>query len=77
MILYPFDDVLKQADEAIEKGGTAYQQFTCKGCSNKLTMDVPNTFYTSGQCDKCGHITDIKADGCNLMVVFGMPPKAA
>ncbi len=71
MILYPFDAVLKQANEAIERGGEAYQQFTCGGCGNKLTMDVANTFWTSGSCDKCGAITDIKAAGCNFMVVYG------
>jgi len=77
MISYPFDEVLKQANDAIERGGVAYQQFTCAGCDNKLTMDVPDTFYTKGQCDKCGHITDLKEQGCNLMIVFGtVPPKA-
>ena len=71
MLLHPFDEVLKQADETIEKGGKAYQQFTCVGCGNKLTMDVPNTFYTTGKCDSCGALTDIKANGMNFMAVFG------
>ncbi len=75
MNLYPFDDVLAQANEAINNGYVVYQQFKCAGCDNKLTMDVPDTFYTRGTCDKCGFETDIKATGQNFMAVLGeLPP---
>lgn len=67
---HPFDEVLKNADATIERGGTVYQQFTCGKCGAKLSMDIPNTFYTSGTCDQCGTITDLKANGCNFMAVM-------
>ena len=72
MINHPFDAVLKDADDCIEKGGRVFQKFECDKCGNVLTMDVPNTFYTSGSCDKCGHVTDIRKKGCNTMVVYGL-----
>lgn len=75
MNLYPFNDVLKQADAAIAKGAQAFQQFTCSGCGAKQTMEEPDTFYTSGKCEECGHITDIRTDGCNFMVIAGGMPK--
>jgi hypothetical protein len=33
-------------------------------------MDVPNVFYKTGRCEECGHITNIKEDGCNYMAHF-------
>lgn len=70
MNVYPFDDVIKNADEVIAKGGAVYQQFVCEHCGNKLSMDAVNTFYTSGTCDKCGKITDIRKNGCNFMTIM-------
>lgn len=70
MIAYPLNDVVKQADAAIERGGQAFQQCICERCLTKLTLDVPNTFYTSVSCEQCGHTTDIEKVGCNLMLVY-------
>jgi hypothetical protein len=68
---YPLEDVLKDADNAIEAGATIFQKFTCCKCGQRLTMDVPNTFYTQGSCDKCGELTDLQKTGCNFMAVIG------
>jgi len=67
---FPFDDVAKTAREWIEKGGTVYQKFTCDGCGKRLTIDEPNKFYTKGRCDSCPAITDIRAKGCNYLLIY-------
>lgn len=67
---YPLEECVRKAQTYINKGAKVYQKFTCANCGQRLTMDVPNTFYETGDCDKCGHVTDIKADGCNYMMVL-------
>jgi hypothetical protein len=69
---YPFTQVLEEADKLIESGNglvKLYQKFTCESCKGRLTMEEPNTFYTSGKCDRCGSVTNIKKNGCNYLVV--------
>ena len=56
---YPIEECRVTADKAIENGYTIYQRFSCEQCGQRLTMDVPNVFFTSGGCDKCGHTTAI------------------
>jgi len=70
---HPFDEVVASANEQIARGATVYQKFTCGNCGNRLTMDIPNTFYESGTCDKCGHTTDIRSAGHNYLLVVGTP----
>jgi len=67
---YPFEDIVKAAEQVIADGGTVYQKFTCAGCGNRLTCDNPNTFTEMGTCDNCPAITNIKAQGCNYMAVY-------
>jgi hypothetical protein len=67
---HPFEEVLASANEVIERGGTVYQKFSCSNCGQRLTMDVPNTFYPEGNCDQCGHVTNIRETGCNFLAVF-------
>jgi hypothetical protein len=70
MKLHPFDECLKGAKVIMDKGHNIHQQFTCAKCKAKQTMDVPNVFYKTGRCEECGHITNIKEDGCNYMAHF-------
>ena len=67
---HDFQAVVESAAEKIAIGGTVYQKFTCQACGNRLTMDVPNTFYTSGTCDKCGEVTDIEKQGHNFLLIM-------
>ena len=67
---HPFDDVVKTVQEQIAQGHLCFQKFTCAGCGQRLTIDEPNLFYTSGSCDRCGHITDIKKTGCNMVLIM-------
>ncbi len=67
---HPLEDILTEVNQILENDGVnVFQKFTCEACKNRLTIEEPNTFYTSGKCDACGHVTDIKKNGCNFMVI--------
>jgi len=74
MKLYPIKEVMKSADDAIDKNPAVkvYQQFNCAKCGAKQTMDDANVFYSHGRCEECGHTTDIEKDGCNMMMTIGI-----
>ena len=65
---FPWHEVAKKAEALAKSGVDVYQKFTCSGCGQRLTMDVPNHFYEEGTCDKCPAVTDIKKQGCNFMI---------
>jgi hypothetical protein len=67
---HDFHAVVRSAAEKIAAGATVYQKFTCSSCGNRLTMDVPNTFFTHGTCDKCDHETNIEEAGHNYLMVM-------
>jgi hypothetical protein len=69
---YPFDEIVKAVEENSRKGWMCYQKFTCAGCGQRLTMDVPNVLFEQGTCDKCSATTNIKKDGCNYMMTHGL-----
>lgn len=69
MKLYNFEECCKEADNRIKQGFSAFQQFNCAHCGMKQTIDEANVFHTSGTCEECGKLTDIKKDGCNYMLV--------
>jgi hypothetical protein len=69
---HPFDEVVIQAKSWVDKGHTIHQKFTCDKCNARQTMEVPNQFYTKGQCEECGHITDIEKRGCNYLLITGV-----
>jgi hypothetical protein len=66
---FPFEDVCNKVCElAQDPSKLLYQKFTCAGCGQRLTMDVPNTMFETGTCDKCPTVTDIKKQGCNFLM---------
>jgi hypothetical protein len=67
MNLHPFDEVAANAYRKTQEGWTIYQQWNCAHCGVKQTMSTSNKFFTSGKCEECGKITDIRKDGCNFM----------
>lgn len=66
----PWDDLLEQANAAIAGGATVYQKFTCAGCGARQTIESANVFHRAGQCEECGHITDLVRAGGGMMVHF-------
>lgn len=67
---FPFDEVVRTADQKISEGMTVYQKYTCAGCGVRLTIEEPNVFHKLGKCDKCPAVTDIVKQGCNYMATF-------
>lgn len=47
-----------------------FQQFNCAACGTKQTIDEPNILYTSGKCEECGAVTNLRYYGCNYAVYF-------
>ncbi|HEY7417410.1 MAG TPA: hypothetical protein VH593_19660 [Ktedonobacteraceae bacterium] len=68
---FPLAECANMANKYIAGGAKVYQKFTCEKCGARLTIDQPNTFYESADCDRCGAVTDIKKNGCNYMMVTG------
>jgi hypothetical protein len=66
---YPFNEVVDEAARLVMRGFTVFQKFTCQQCRQRLTVDEPNSFHTTGSCEQCGALTDIKARGCNYLVI--------
>lgn len=64
---YPLAEVAKTIEKLIENGHVIYQKFTCAVCGARLTMEEPNTLFTSGTCE-CGYTTPIKK--CNYLLVM-------
>lgn len=67
---FPFDDCVKTADVQIAVGNEIHQKFTCANCGSRQTMEQKNTFFESGTCEECGHVTDIRAKGCNYVLII-------
>jgi hypothetical protein len=68
---YPFDAVVAKANLIIALGHAVHQKFSCANCGARLTIDTPNTFHETGTCDRCHAVTNIRARGCNYMVILG------
>jgi hypothetical protein len=66
---FPFDDLVERGIERMNQGWDVYLKFTCSGCGQRLTIDVPNKFFTEGTCDKCPALTDIRKTGGNMMIM--------
>ena len=73
MKVHPWDDCVKALQDRIKDPGTHFlQQFNCAGCGAKQTMDDLDVLYETGTCQECGHLTNIKQNGMNYMLMFGV-----
>ena len=69
MKLHPFDDVIANARKSMLEGWIIHLQFNCAHCGAKQTFGEENYLSEEGRCEECDHITSLKDDGCNLMLV--------
>lgn len=76
MNLHPFNDVIETAHQRMLEGWVVHLQFNCAKCGVKQTFAEENYLSASGRCEECGHITSLKNDGCNLLVMRGGRPCA-
>lgn len=67
---HPFLECVQAAEDRIKSGWMIYQKFSCEKCMERLTIPDANKFYTTGSCQKCGHVTDIVKTGCNYSAVW-------
>ena len=74
---FPWDEVCKSAEQLALDGHLVYQKWTCAGCGARIGSSRPNYFTEQGRCEEpgCGHITNIKKQGCNYMVIASSDPR--
>lgn len=66
----PLDEIARICeDEILSKGFHYLQKFSCKKCGQRLTMDILDILFYEGECDKCGFVTDIREEGCGLVMI--------
>jgi len=71
MKLHPFYQCERTAFKARTRyRAVVFQQFLCAVCGAKQTMSEPNRFFKRGVCERCGVVTDIRADGCNFVMAL-------
>jgi predicted RNA-binding Zn-ribbon protein involved in translation (DUF1610 family) len=70
---YPFEEIAQAMERRLREGYDFYQKFTCGSCGARLTMELKNTLFASGTCDRCGHTTDITKSGCNYLLSKAIP----
>lgn len=69
----PRDELLKAAQEAVDQGASkVYFKYTCRSCGARCVLDEPNMLRESGECYKCGAVTQIGHGG--FMVLFDFKP---
>ena len=69
---FPLIECEEGAKAVRARGGFIHQKFTCEACQRRITMNNPDTFYTEGHCEDCGHVTDLLKAGCNYVAFFPM-----
>lgn len=65
----PAEEIVKRAQEVIDRGGFVFFKFTCEFCGSRQTGATPNTFHSAGYyCDECGELCRPKKYG--IMAIF-------
>lgn len=66
----PLLELQRQVNDLVKKGHVFFMKFTCSSCGTRLMLEEPNTVYTEGTCDKCGHVTDITKTGAGFALLM-------
>jgi predicted nucleic-acid-binding Zn-ribbon protein len=66
----PFEEVALLAKTFFDLGHTVFQNFTCRHCGLRQTMEEPNRFFTAGTCEECGGETDLLKAGCGYLLLL-------
>ena len=70
---HPYYAALRRAEELMLAGNVVFQRWTCDHCGQRQTVSSPNAFYLTGWCERCQKSTDIRARGCNYMLLYRGP----
>ncbi len=72
---FPFDEVVAECGKLLADPRTTFhQKFTCTQCGSRQTIGEPNKLFALGLCEECGSTTNIRAQGCNYMLIVGRNP---
>jgi hypothetical protein len=66
---FPFDECMAAAKQLALDGALVHQKWTCDGCGDRVTANHPNTWTEFGHHEDCGHVTNIRKNGCNYMII--------
>lgn len=65
----PVEEIIKRAQEVIDRGGFIFFKFTCNFCGSRQTGATPNAFHSAGYyCNECGELCRPKKYG--IMAIF-------
>ena len=72
---YPLDVCIASVKRilATSPGTVIYQKWTCAKCGDRVTGNTPNGMFELGHHEECGHVTNIRASGCNYSVHLSIP----
>lgn len=63
-------EVLTKA-ESTPEGSTVYYKWTCQGCGERVTCDIPNSLYTSFLHVDCGYETLTVEGNLGFLLLIG------
>lgn len=72
----PFIEAVGLAREALINNPDAllFQKWNCAKCGSEQHIEQPNHFYTSGRCEKCNNITDLRKTGFSFGLLISHDP---
>lgn len=68
-----WDELIAQC-KALPANSVFFLKFTCVTCGARQTLMQPNTFFTEGQCEECGSVTNIRQRGGGLFLILATDP---
>jgi len=73
---YPIKMIAEGMEQQRKRGAVTFQKWTCSGCGERVTSNVPDTVYRAARHEdredgtQCGAITDIEKQGCNFLFIM-------
>jgi hypothetical protein len=62
--------VIAKADQWIAKGSRVHFKWSCAKCGARQTFPEPNSFFITGECEECKHVTDLLTPEANVNFVL-------
>lgn len=67
---HPWAKVALNVERIVAEGGIILQSWTCDKCGAVQRIGEANGFYIEGECENCGHVTNLKVKGCNFTLLL-------
>lgn len=72
---YPWHEVSRNFLRQVKAGRIGFQTWNCDECGAKESMAQSNALYWEGECENCGHVTDLRRKGFNFTLIVGVNVK--